>query len=412
MRKPKRQAWPGVRVVCLMIAVGLAQGQAARAADPDGERPVEAEAPEPGAKASEAPSDAVMPSLPPLVVTAPRLPDPGLARPAATREVDLDPRQRARIVDASALLESTPGTATVRNGALTGIAEQRGLFGDRVRVLVDDMTITPACANHMDPPLHYAAPGSIDAMRSVAGVTPVSLGGDSIAGTIVVESAPPRFADGDAPLLTAEGSGRFVGSQDAFGIDGVLGVADDRLSAAYTGSWQTADDLRYPGGRVRASGFEVQHHGLLLATRQDWGELALDLGGSLTDEAGTPALPMDIAQDESRRAGLRYRHGFAFGDLDARFYWHDIDHRMDNFSLRRLAPGAMPMESPAESGDLGYRLSLAIPLDERGELRIGSELHASRFESEIRNLANAQRQDGIPDGRRTRLGTFAEWEAR
>ncbi|MCL4683143.1 TonB-dependent receptor [Myxococcota bacterium] len=399
-------------IACVVAGLAASAIPRAVAADPAPKSTAGADGPESSESAVEPQADPVLPSLPGVVVTAPRLPEDGMTTPLSTSEVTLSPRIRARTLDAAELLENTPGTAAVRNGALTGIAQQRGLFGDRVRVLVDDMTITPACANHMDPPLHYAAPGSVEAMRSVAGVTPVSLGGDSIAGTIVVDSAPPRFAEGDELRITAEGTSRFVGSQNSFGLNGVFGLADRRFSAAYTGSWQTANDLRFPGGRVQASEFDVQHHGLLLATQQDWGQLALDLGGSLTDEAGTPALRMDIARDESRRIGLRFHRELGFGALEARLYWHDIDHRMDNFSLRELAPGAMPMESPAESRDLGYRLALSIPLSERHELRVGSELHASRFDSEIRNLANGQLQTGIPDGRRNRLGSFVEWERR
>jgi iron complex outermembrane receptor protein len=50
----------------------------------------------------------------------------------------------------------------VRNGDLTGIVQLRGLFNGRVCVDIDGMQITPACPNHMDPPLHYSAPSEID----------------------------------------------------------------------------------------------------------------------------------------------------------------------------------------------------------------------------------------------------------
>lgn len=348
------------------------------------------------------------PELPGLVVTAPRLED-GLA-PLATREADLSARARSRATDAAALLETTPGAAVVRNGPLTGIAQVRGLADDRVKVLVDGMQITPACANHMDPPLAYAPVDAIDSLRVFAGITPVSLGGDSLAGTILVESASPAFSEDDRPRVTARATAGFDGSQNGVRTGAALGAATRRLGFVYTGSWQHGNDLRLPEGRAATTGFERHDHGLAFGTRTSWGDLGLDLGAGETLEAGTPALPMDIVDDDSRRVGLRLRRPLAAGELEARAYWHQIDHVMDNFSLR--PEGAMRARSPAESEDVGYRLAWTRPLREGHRLRIGSDLHLSSFDSEIHNLTMSQRQTGIRDGERSRIGSFAEWEAR
>lgn len=347
--------------------------------------------------------------LPGLVVTAPR-PADELTRPLASREAGLSARARSRASDAAALLETVPGAAVVRNGPLTGIAQLRGLSNDRVKVLVDDMQITPACANHMDPPLAYAPVDAIDSLRTVAGITPVSLGGDSLAGTILVESAPPPFSEDEDLRISARGTGSFDGSQGAARVGGLLGAGDRQLAISYTGSWQHGDDLRFPGGRVAASGYERNDHGLLVGSRRGWGDLALDLGLGITDEAGTPSLPMDIVDDESHRAGLRVRRTLGGGELAARVYWHEIDHVMDNFSLR--PEGAMRMRSPAESQDIGYRIDFTRPLREDHQLRVGSDLRLASFDSEIHNLTMGRRQTGIPDGERRRIGSFAEWEAR
>lgn len=379
-----RPAWAPLLGTLALLLLALPA-----AAQPDG----------PGAEA---------PELPGLVVTAPR-PADELTRPLASREADLSARARSRASDAAALLEAVPGAAVVRNGPLTGIAQLRGLSNDRVKVLVDDMQITPACANHMDPPLAYAPVEAIDALRTVAGITPVSLGGDSLAGTIVVESAPPPFAEDDGLHVSARGTASFDGSQGAVRTGGLLGAGDRKLALAYTGSWQHGDDLRFPGGRVSASGYERHDHGLLVGSRRGWGELALDLGLGITDEAGTPSLPMDIVSDESHRAGLRLRRALGGGELAARLYWHEIDHVMDNFSLRPA--GAMRMRSPAESQDIGYRIDFTRPLREGHQLRVGSDLHLASFDSEIHDLTMGRRQTGIPDGKRRRVGTFAEWEA-
>src|SRR3546814_15348054 len=50
----------------------------------------------------------------------------------------------------------------------------------------------------------YTDPQTIDAISVIIGVTPVSMGGDSIGGAISVETQTPRFAKAGETLLTGE----------------------------------------------------------------------------------------------------------------------------------------------------------------------------------------------------------------
>src|SRR3546814_5581305 len=74
----------------------------------------------------------------------------------------------------------------------------------RLTVLVDGVPIDIACANEMNAPLSYTDPQTIDAISVITGVTPVSMGGDSIGGAISVETQTPRFAKAGETLLTGE----------------------------------------------------------------------------------------------------------------------------------------------------------------------------------------------------------------
>ena len=58
--------------------------------------------------------------------------------------------------DSAKLLTLIPGADVVDNGPLTGQAQYRGMFGNRVDVRIDDMHISPGGPNWMDPPLQYA----------------------------------------------------------------------------------------------------------------------------------------------------------------------------------------------------------------------------------------------------------------
>ncbi|MCG3147320.1 MAG: Vitamin B12 transporter BtuB [Verrucomicrobiae bacterium] len=322
-------------------------------------------------------------------------------------EILLLTNEVSRPQDSAGFLQRTPGAATVRNGPLTGMAQLRGLFGDRVKVIVDGTEPTPACPNHMDPPLHYLAPTTVKALTVVPGVTPVRWGGDSIGGTIIAEAAPPRFATDRRPELFGELGGNFRTSNDGRGLNGELGLALPRFSLAYAGAYQDADDYRFSGGTVADTAFCTLHQNGLLAAMTPVGQWVVDLGLTRTRDAGTPALPMDLIEDDSAKAGLKFQGEQSFGTLEGRLYYHTIDHLMDNYSLR--PPGMMQMSSTADSDDFGASLGISIPADAH-TFRGGAAAHLNTLEAQQENQVTNLQQDTFRHATRNRVGAYAEWE--
>ena len=317
--------------------------------------------------------------------------------------------EHLRSADAAAMVRNLPGAAIVRNGSQTGILQLRGLSGDRVGVRVDGMTITPACPNHMDPPLHYAHPSGGDLVEMFAGISPVSVGGDQIGGSLSMKSAAPAFSEDQSILTKGALGASFLGSQDAAMLNADLTLANADASVRYRGSAVTADDLRYPGGTVSASGYDSTSHDLTSAWRTAGGYLAVDAGFSSTRDAGTPALPMDMVKDDAWRFGLTQNETFDWGMIENRLYVHDIDHLMDNFTMRPVMPGAMAMESPSSSRDYGWRGDVTLPSGEN-KLRTGIDLHRNEFEAVQIARATGLRRDTFNDNRRSRIGAYVDWE--
>lgn len=56
-----------------------------------------------------------------------------------------------------------------------------GLADDRINTLVNGMPVPSACSNHMNPPLSYIPSSNVGDFSAIAGITPVSEGGESIA---------------------------------------------------------------------------------------------------------------------------------------------------------------------------------------------------------------------------------------
>lgn len=314
-----------------------------------------------------------------------------------------------READAAEVVRRLPGVAIARNGSQTGILQLRGLSGDRVNVRVEGMEITPACPNHMDPPLHYASLSDGDLLSLYAGIAPVSEGGDSIGGSLHISRPDPVFADADAKLLDGELGASFRGSQDSGALDAKLGYAEGDWRIDYRGHVSTADDLRIPGGSVKDSGYETTHHGLVGSWRTAGGFVALDAGYVLTRDAGVPALPMDMIRDEGWNFGLHQKEALEWGTVESRLYLHDIEHLMDNHTLRPVMPGRMRMESPSTSRDYGLSSDVLVPRGE-SKYRVGIDLHRNEFDAVQVAVDSGMERDTYNEYRRNRAGLYFDWE--
>lgn len=316
-----------------------------------------------------------------------------------------------RSADSAALVRKLPGAAVVRNGPQTGIVQLRGLSGDRVAVRVDGMTITPACPNHMDPPLHYAAAGAGDLIDLYAGISPVSVGGDHIGGALSFDRPDPVFADAAALLFRGKLGASFSGSQDAAMATTDLTLAQGDGAFQYRGSAASADDLRYAGGTVAGSAYENTRHEIIGAWRTRGGYITLDAGFSATRDAGTPALPMDMIKDDAWKFGLTQKEKFEWGSLESRLYVHDIDHLMDNHTMRPspMPPAGMAMEAPSSSRDYGWRSDVILPRG-KTKFRTGIDFHANEFEAGQVAIASGMKRDTFHNNQRNRAGGYIDWE--
>uniref|UniRef100_UPI0026199EA7 TonB-dependent receptor plug domain-containing protein n=1 Tax=Nitrosomonas sp. TaxID=42353 RepID=UPI0026199EA7 len=119
---------------------------------------------------------------------------------------------------------------------------------DRLRITVDGMDFISSCANHMNPPLSYIDPTNVAKIRVYAGVTPVSVGGDSIGGAIIAESAPPQFAaPGQRSLIKGEIGTFFRSNNNAIGGNLSATLANEFFSINYSGAITTADNYKAGG---------------------------------------------------------------------------------------------------------------------------------------------------------------------
>ncbi|ALG72629.1 TonB-dependent receptor [Azospirillum thiophilum] len=319
--------------------------------------------------------------------------------------------------DVAALLRGLPGVSLYGNGGVSSLPALNGLGADRVNVLVDGAPIAPACPNQMNPALSAIAPTRVSKVEVLAGITPVSAGGDSIAGTISVESAPPVFAAPGEAVYTEGKLSAFYRS-NGHGVSGAAEatVANDTVSLRYDGSWSRSGNYEAGNGRtVRSTLYNVQDNAVTLGAQRDGHRLTLQGGIQTMPYQGFPTQRMDLTDNRSLFVNGRYEGSFDWGALDVRANWRRTEHSMNFLEDKGgTAGGGMPMDT--RTTDAGYSVKATLPLSARDTLRFGTEFRHTHLDDWWDPVAGSMMMSpltywNINGGTRNRVGTFAEWEA-
>jgi len=345
-------------------------------------------------------------------------------------------RARVNTSDTAKLLEDEPGISLYQAGGVSSIPVIRGFADDRLRIKVDGMDLISACANHMNTPLSYIDPVNVSSIKVYSGVTPVSVGGDSIGGTIKVESAAPTFANSPDELIHQGQIGTFYRSNnDARGANFSATLANDSFSARYTGSIVEANNYK-AGGNFKAAGaayangpwlsgdtvgssaFKSENHALNLAFKRDNHLFDFKVGIQNIPYQGFPNQRMDMTRNDSEQFNFKYTGEYGWGNLMASAYHESTRHTM-NFreDKQYFYPSAgMPMETRGKN--TGVSLKADIPYSERDLFKVGAEYQRYRLDDWWPPVANSSMMAGpnsfenISNGQRDRYDMFAEWEAR
>jgi iron complex outermembrane receptor protein len=361
--------------------------------------------------------------------------------------------QRAATSDTATLLRDVPGVSLYGAGAVSSLPAIHGLADDRLRIKVDGMDLISACGNHMNPPLSYIDPTAVGSIKVFAGIAPVSSGGDSIGGTILVDSATPEFARAGQGTLTKGEAGVFYRSNgNANGGNLSATIASEKLSVSYSGSTAKGDDYTAggnfkPAGRafiadgrsiqnstkwlagdeVGSTMYKSTNQSLGFALRHDNHLVEFKVGTQDIPYQGFPNQRMDMTANDGVHLNLRYTGQFDWGSLQARVYREQTRHKMnfleDKAYWYRGNPTPPPVAIPApgmpmdtEGSNTGATLKADIILSERDLLRVGAELQQYRFSDWWPPAGNGGMSPNtfwdINNGERDRHAVFGEWEAR
>ena len=234
--------------------------------------------------------------------------------------------------DTASLLRDVPGVNLNAAGGVSSLPSIRGLADDRLRIKVDGMDLIATCPNHMNPPLSYLDPSNVGTLQVFAGITPVSLGGDSIGGTIIADSVAPEFALPGEQLSKGELGAFYRSNNDAYGGNAAATFANEAFSINYNGSWSQADNYTagddfktskatgrlghtLPLDEVGSTAYDSQNNTLNMAFRNGDDQFEAKLGYQKMDEQLYPNQRLDLLDNEQKRINLGWFRDVDWGGL-------------------------------------------------------------------------------------------------
>ncbi|MCC4263312.1 TonB-dependent copper receptor [Oceanimonas baumannii] len=287
----------------------------------------------------------------PITITASALSAPG--------EVRLDPDSPVQPIpaaDGAGLLKTVPGISITRKGGMAGDPLLRGLGGSRLSVTSDGNYVLGGCAGRMDPPTAYLFPRSFDEVVITKGPQTVTQGPGLVAGSVQFKRRPRYYAE---PGFMLDG-GMTTGSADRFDAFAALEAGNSmgymRLNANHNEAGNYQDGS---GNRINSAYNKDSQSVQLGLTPDELSLLELSYDRS-RGEAAYADRSMDGSKFDRDAWGVKLERQAItpwLSKLQLQFGHSEVDHVMDNYSLRPLEGMMYKAMNPDRSTDTARLLA-------------------------------------------------------
>ncbi|RXZ39018.1 TonB-dependent copper receptor [Oxalobacteraceae bacterium CAVE-383] len=343
--------------------------------------------------------------LPQIVVTAPQMSSPltVVTDPKA-------PRQPVPAQDGADYLKTIPGFTVIRKGGADGDPVLRGMAGSRLNITAGGQSVLGGCGSRMDPPTAYIFPAEYDSITVIKGPQTVLYGAGGSAGTVLFERGNYRGAPGT----------QFNVSQ-MFGGYGRRDTATDlryNTGALYLqagANHSLSGDYRDGGGAAVHSAYRRWSSRAALGLTPD-ADTLVELSVAKSDgRAAYADRGVDGARFVRRNIGLKFEKrnlSPLLEKIEAQVYRNDIDHVMDNYTMRARA-GMYAAMNPARTTE-GARAAATLRLSGATQLTAGADLQRNRHTSRMAMGMSAQAASAYrdmaraPDANFRNIGLFGE----
>lgn len=320
--------------------------------------------------------------------------------------VKLLPESSSILTDTADVLKKMPGAFVNKNGALSGIAQYRGMFGSRVNVNADGVEVVESCSNAMDAAMSHVPASLVDAVILQRGISPVSQAIETMGGSIDVigksiSSENDGFTGeinlGYASVNNAEvGSISLNNTKNQHGVH--LGV-----------NFESGGNQTFPGGENVFTGLERNYYTASYQYENQQNSFTVSTNYNDTGETGTPALPMDITYAKGGISAIDWTS--QLNDtwrLQTKLAYQSTDHLMDNYRHRNQLPAAF-RESLTAVERKAFSIK-ALNNSAIGQLEFGLDVDDVSNTAYITNPNNDQFNITNFDATKQRTSLFAEYQ--
>lgn len=330
------------------------------------------------------------------------------------------PQQPIPASDGADLLKTVPGFSVMRKGGSNGDPVFRGMSGSRLSIAADGTVLAGGCPSRMDPPTAYISPALYDRVVIIKGPETVVAGPVGSAGTVLFERETPNYA---APAATLDASttvgsyGRNDQTVDFRGGTPLFYVAVDG-NRTHSGDYQDGN-----GDKVHSS-YNRWNVNTALGWTPDENTVLELSAGTGNGQAAYAFSAMDGSKFLRQSTALKFEKKHLsehWTQLEAKVYRNDVDHVMDNYTLRQPDPNSMmpmPMASDLQRNTSGGRIAATFDWADRFHLVTGldasSSTHNSRMGGPIGSpMGYYKAKPRVRDARLENQGIFAEgtWHA-
>ena len=300
--------------------------------------------------------------------------------------------------DAGSLLNYFVGVDNISNAGASGMPFIHGLADDRIKVRVDGMDLISGCASHSNSPFSYIDINNINEIKVFAGITPVSMGGDSIGGTVIVNSKSPEYSESSEMITKGRFGTVYRSNNQSFGTNINAVMATDMVSIKYTGNYIDAKNYSsaanfkagvnvtgrgwIDGDIVGSSAYKISNHLLDFGLKEGSSELNFKVSLQHSPYQGLVNQRMDMTGNDSSSVNLKYTDKLTWGDIEARAYIESTDHAMNFGPNKKYWYSNNAAGNPMDSDglNLGFTVKANINLDDDNILTLGSEFQRYRLD--------------------------------
>ena len=317
----------------------------------------------------------------------------------------------ANYSDGSDFLKQINGISGSRMGGRGIEPVIRGQSQTQLNVLLDGSRVYASCPNRMDPPASWVALESYETITVLKGVQTLAWGAGGSGGTVLFERDTRALAQ-DEGLHGRVGA---ISNSNGTDYDALADVVLASEQAYLRVLADKRDNRNYKDGDGREvrSSFEHLQSGAVAGYMPDDDQL-LEFSFDHTEALDVlyPGSGMDSPEEKGKFYKFRYENRFDspwLRSLKFELFQTDLDHRMDNFSLREFDPGKQ-MQTLTTSLTNGARL-LANARFEKHRIEYGMDWDSNARDATMYKIISGQAKSMSimwPDIQVSKTGLFVQ----